>query len=242
MNRISLQILFLLSAYLISCKSAKPVSDLSYEDPLAKHEFYKGKAKIVIETEKGSQKANLHLRLKKDEIIWISIINKVEAARILVTQDSIKFMDRLNKSYYSNSIDSMGSFFNFDLDFDLIQNILTSRAPESNVDWKKAGDETIGIEKRDNWLMEYSVDTEKKMLQSLSIREIQGANKITVLYNGILGFDGGALAEGFSSDAVYSKGNRNGRIKADLSYDKFNFASEDEMSFTFRIPSKYEKL
>ncbi len=234
--------LFSLSVIALSCKPSQSLTEFRSNDPLEKHEYFKGKAKLELTTEKGNQKAQMHLRLKKDSLIWISITNKVEAARILISPDSIKFMDRLNKKFYSNSIDSMGAMFSFNLDFDLIQNILTSRTPSENVNWRKVGNETVGMEKRNDWMIEYEVESDSKNLKNVNIQEIQGPNKIMIEYFGTFAFDDGAIAEQMKSDAFYSRGKAKGNIKAKLTYDKFNFANKEDLNFSFRIPSKYERL
>jgi Domain of unknown function (DUF4292) len=243
MNKYSFAFFLIGLGLFISCRSSQIVTDPGYKDPLLSHEYYKAKGKLEIFDGKGSQKVVAHLRIRKDSLIWISISSKIEAARIMITRDSIKFLDRINKSFYSNSLDSMGKLFNFSFDFELIQNLLTSRTPvSSKIQWKKSEKDLIGIEKRNTWMLEYILDSEQKKLKKLMIREIQGPSKLIINYSGIFGFEGGAVAKSLESEALFFKDKKPVTVKTILIYEKFNFASKGEIKFSFRIPSKYERL
>ncbi len=65
------------------------------------------------------------IRIKKDSIIWISIAPtmNIEMVRCVLTQDSVKFYSKIQKSYYENSIDSLTNSGNI-IDFKTVQSIL----------------------------------------------------------------------------------------------------------------------
>jgi hypothetical protein len=48
------------------------------------------------------------MRMQNDSVIWISLSLKlgIEVARVMITDDSVKFMNRTNKTYFSESIES----------------------------------------------------------------------------------------------------------------------------------------
>lgn len=85
---------------------------------------------------------NGNLRIKRDSIIWISLssIFGIEVARIMLTPDSLKFIDRLNKKYFTGDYKYLNKIFlsddlsaialakseNIDLDYFTIQSILTN--------------------------------------------------------------------------------------------------------------------
>jgi len=68
------------------------------------------------------------IRIQKDSLIWasISVALGVELARVLITPDSVKFMNRLKSEYFAESIDYIEQLFHADFTFDLIQNLLTN--------------------------------------------------------------------------------------------------------------------
>lgn len=48
------------------------------------------------------------MRMQNDSVIWISLSLKlgIEVARVMITDDSVKFMNRTNKTYFSESVES----------------------------------------------------------------------------------------------------------------------------------------
>ena len=48
------------------------------------------------------------LKMKNDSVIWISLSLKlgIEVARVMITEDSVKLINRTNKTYFSESIES----------------------------------------------------------------------------------------------------------------------------------------
>lgn len=69
---------------------------------------------------------NGQLRIKKDSIIWISLSPALglEMGRLIITQDSIKWMNRLESSYMLASVEQMAAIIHPLLDFDLLQALL----------------------------------------------------------------------------------------------------------------------
>jgi len=50
---------------------------------------------------------NANIRMYKDSAIWVSVnaLLGIEAMRLFITKDSVKFQDRLNKTYTARSVD-----------------------------------------------------------------------------------------------------------------------------------------
>jgi hypothetical protein len=66
------------------------------------------------------------IRIVKDSIIWMSVSPGlgIEAVRLLVTPDSIKFMDRINNKYVLASLDFFKENYQVDVDFNMLQSLL----------------------------------------------------------------------------------------------------------------------
>jgi hypothetical protein len=74
----------------------------------------------------GSDNYGGTIRIKKDSIIWISISKiGIEGARIQLSNDSIKFLNRLNSTYFISDYKFIMNKYQFDFDYDDIQTILT---------------------------------------------------------------------------------------------------------------------
>lgn len=66
------------------------------------------------------------IRIQKDSIIWISLRNVVEGVRLCFTSDSVKFINYLDKTYFSKDFDSLMRDFSIDIDYYSLQSILTN--------------------------------------------------------------------------------------------------------------------
>jgi len=67
------------------------------------------------------------IRMKKDTAIWISLRSyNIEGARMLITKDSVKFINRLDKTYYSGDFVFLTNRFEMDMDYNMIQAIITN--------------------------------------------------------------------------------------------------------------------
>ena len=86
-------------------------------------------AKASVKTEIGDNNNgfNINLRLQTDSVIWISIspLLGIEVARVMITRDSVKFMDRLNNRYSVSDFEFLTKLLKVNVDFDIIQGILT---------------------------------------------------------------------------------------------------------------------
>lgn len=68
------------------------------------------------------------IRIGRDSIIWVSIYVAmgVEFARIQITKDSVFFMNKFKDEYFKKGIDYIGNIFQVDLNYEMLQSILTN--------------------------------------------------------------------------------------------------------------------
>lgn len=66
------------------------------------------------------------VRLRKDSIMWISInaILGIEAARVLITPDSIKVLNKIDHVYKLNSVEALQEIANVPFTFQELQNVI----------------------------------------------------------------------------------------------------------------------
>ncbi|MEP7170148.1 MAG: DUF4292 domain-containing protein, partial [Bacteroidota bacterium] len=100
----------------------KAINDSSFSA-----EWINGKASVESDIEGKTNSFDISLRIKKDSIIWISIspLLGIEVARVLITKDSIKFMDRFHKKFQVSNYDFLNDLLKMNLDFEIVQGILT---------------------------------------------------------------------------------------------------------------------
>jgi hypothetical protein len=87
----------------------------------------------LVDEKKSKTNLNGQLRILKDSIIWISLSPAlgIEAARLVLTQDSIKFINRLDKTYFVGDFNFVNQIFGTTVDFDMVQAIITGNDMEN---------------------------------------------------------------------------------------------------------------
>ena len=81
-----------------------------------------------LSTDKGNNNFGVALRIQRDSFIQISVMGplNIELARVLLTNDSVKFVDRHNKKYFIGNYDYFYDKFDIRMDYNNIQSILTN--------------------------------------------------------------------------------------------------------------------
>ncbi len=69
---------------------------------------------------------NANVRMIKDSVIWISVnaLLGIEAMRVMITKDSVKLMDKLNKKYTARRVDYLQEVTSLPLDLRTLQDLI----------------------------------------------------------------------------------------------------------------------
>ncbi len=89
-----------------------------------------GKIKVdVVIDDKGTD-FSVSLRMQKDSIIWASISPAlgIEVIRFVATKDSLQFIDRLHKKYFSGGYDTLSKMLNSEIDLEILQSLLVGNS------------------------------------------------------------------------------------------------------------------
>lgn len=196
------------------------------------------------------------IRIQKDSLIWISIspVLGIEMARLLITNDSVKYMNRIDNNYFISDFNYINTLVNSTLDFDMLQAFLTGndfsfyenssfRASIDNEEYKLVttnrrklkkyvrNNQFINIPTQHIWLSPETFKISRVMIREL----IQGGRKLEGNY--IYIHDGKQLVpEKLSFDLEMSEKKNHINVQ----YTKINTA--DSLAFPFRIPEKYKKV
>lgn len=100
----------------------KEVSDRQVD-----YKTIRAKAKIEYETPEERTSFKGDLRMQKDSAIWMSIKPALglEVARVLITPDSIKILDRINKQYVIEPYSYLERLYQAPLDFSVLQSLVS---------------------------------------------------------------------------------------------------------------------
>ena len=89
-------------------------------------------AKVSVNSDINNQTNafSANLRIKKDSAIWISISPAlgIEVSRALITPDSLKFINRINGTYFKGDFKYLNELLQIEVNFKMIQAILLGNA------------------------------------------------------------------------------------------------------------------
>ncbi len=124
------------------------------------YSWFSAKAKIDIDDAKNRNTVNASIRMRRDSAIWVSLASTIglEVSRILITPDSVKLLDKLNRRYYIKSFDYVKELTHQpNLDFRMLQKIIIGN--DANINLKNAL-----IENQDSV---YKIQTTENQIQSI---------------------------------------------------------------------------
>jgi hypothetical protein len=89
-------------------------------------DWLSAKLKIGYTKDKTTTDFKGQLRMRKDSVIWVSFSPAlgIEVARLMITQDSIKYLNRLDKVYFKGDYDFVNRYLETEIDFDMLQAII----------------------------------------------------------------------------------------------------------------------
>jgi len=207
-------------------------------------EYLKLKSKIDFQSENLSQSFPANVHIKKDSIIWISVSVGIEAARCLITTDSILFMDRINRKYYCLSIPELSEQFNFEFNFGLLQSLLIGNLP-----FKKKNNDLVVLnslytslfQQANNIKIENQIDNVNRKLTTILAEDIGGKSKLGISYSDFTEeVNGQVVPHAIFAKIDVIKTDKTKTSTLDFKHTKIEF-SENELRFPYTIPKSYEK-
>lgn len=151
-NYYKLLIFLVVNVLFVSCRTLKPIKPpvappetvnqrLDFKTPKAlinylqtnefKYDWLTSKFSADVTTDDNKQSFNVSVRAKKDSAMWLSVsVLGIEGARMLITQDSVRFMDKLNNKYFVGDYQYLSQLLNIDVDFETMQSVLIGNSME----------------------------------------------------------------------------------------------------------------
>jgi len=195
------------------------------------------KAKIDFKLNNSSNGANLNLRIRNDEVIWMSItaIAGIEVARVMVTPDSIKVYNRLQGEYLAKPFSFISQYSNRKVDFNTLQNLLigntikgsVSQASEINL----SGSQTVVRSSAEDIIYELIFNEHYKLIEN-RLRDAKG-QQLVANYSEFQAINGRNLP--YSVSLLSNAGNKNVRI--DIKYSSVSV--NEPVDFPFSVPKRF---
>jgi hypothetical protein len=139
---------FLLTFLVFSCKTKKEivttptVNEIDTKSPAylldkiyqneTRFETLSAKFSADLKTGGNNTAFKASLRIRKDSAIWMSISPAlgIEVARVLITKDSVFFMNRINGTYFEGDFSYFSNLLNTEVDYPLLEALLVGNAIE----------------------------------------------------------------------------------------------------------------
>ena len=91
-----------------------------------------GRAAIRYKDNDHALNLTLNFKIVKDSAIWMSFspILGIEVSRVLLTRDSLKWLDRLNNRFYAGDYNRLSQIACIQIDYEILQCLLTATPQE----------------------------------------------------------------------------------------------------------------
>lgn len=195
-------------------------------------------------TQKEMQNVSAFYVNRKDSIIYVTVSKIIELARIVLTPDSVKYIEHLSATYYKGDYSFLTKLMGFNVNFKLIQSLFAGEdIPdfEPNTFFVAAADTTVYTSKlRKNKQINLSVSQEMKTnlqhkIIENNIKEIQKQFSLSIKYAGFAPIDKSQL---FFQQAELSIPTESLRLNLSLRDVKINIP----IPTSINIPSKYKSI
>lgn len=238
-------------------KTGKALSKRMYDNQL---DFTYASAKFSCELmiDSVEHSFNVSVRCRKDSIIWLSISKLgIDAARVLITKDTVKFtLGLTEKKYFIGDFSFINQMLHADLDYDMLQALLFGNSADfhDEDDKLKPG--------RDRNTCQYFISTIRKRhlkriasgteianesyqtmwldpitfkIVNLEFDDVKEKRKFSAAYNDFRLVDTYLAPFKLQYNIMAEK-----NIKATINYGRIGI--NEVQSFPFKIPASYERI
>jgi hypothetical protein len=262
-------ILLLLILLLASCNTQRKIIKAPIKEEGADYLFKKLKehelqygwltAKFSAEYKNKGQtnSFNGQIRIRKDSMIWLSFSPAlgIEVFRMMITQDTVKFINRMNNTYFTGDYNYVNRYLNTNIDFDILQSFLTGndlsfyesgkfRAVLDNNVYKLATAERMKLKKfvRSNQenlrvlIQNIWIDPENFKITRANVKEIRLPNiQLEARYSSFEKIEEQLFPKEMSFDI-----SADNNLSVSVSFSKITINSAQ--AFPFKIPQSYHPV
>lgn len=255
---------------LASCKTADKAKRSSLEgkkteyliQQMKNHEFdfetFSAKSVISVEQDGKKKTFKSNIRIRKDSAIWISItpLFGIEMARVLISADTVKLINRLDKQYFIGDYEYINSKFNVDLEYEVIQAILMGNSIAFEFDdkikfsidkedyylgnlrkrkAKKADDKPKKIEKQKEEVISLWINQDNFRIDRFILSDLTADRFIKGEYKSHL-----AIEDQLVPEYLHFELQSRQPAVVELQYSRVTL--NQPLKFSFNISSKYEQI
>lgn len=219
----------------------KQVWDTIRKNNISDYQTFSAKIKVDFEGNDGRRSVNAFVRLKKDSVIWVNITAPlgIDAFRVLITPDSVKMINKLNKTVQLRSVEYLQEVTKIPMKFSDLQNMLIGNPIflDSNINSYKKDEKSISLMSigalfkhlltvnKDDYTLQHSklddVDAIRARTAYLSYSDYQVKNGVR-----------------FSTHRKITVSEKS-KLDIELEFKQFDF--NVDLNFPFNIPKNYKR-
>lgn len=200
-----------------------------------------GRAKSTFQLNKDIHDVTTHVRIRKDEAIWVSVtaVLGMEVARVLITPDRIRIINRMQSVYVDQPFDYIHRFASKQLDFQALEDLLVGEVLQSLVDNNTqvtAFDDGYVLRGEQGGLeYELTLDPTHR-IRFTTLEEPDMEQRLTAMYESRATFSGRVFPQVLQL-AMLAKGLD---LQIDMAYNRATFDEPVETPFT--IPPRFTEV
>lgn len=222
-----------------------------------KFEWFSAKFSSEYENRAQKNSFNGQIRIAKDSLIWLSFSPGlgIEVFRIMITQDSVKFINRMNNTYFVGDYEFVNRFLSANIDYDILQSFLIGndlsfyengkfRAALDNMQYKLSTAERTKLKKyvRNHQeslrilIQNIWIDPETFKITQASVKEINEPNlQLEAIYSSFEKIDQQLFPEEMTFDISAAN-----KIHVHAYFSKISINTP--LQFPFKIPQSYRRV
>ena len=244
-------LLFLLISSIILFSSCKK-NLIGYKSPkisdvnVSEIDFHYLQTKTKVNYAEGEKQVNgiANIRICKDSLIWISLSPAVgiEASRIMINRDTALVINRLDKEFYIFNFEEISRYFNFKIDFNLIQAILLGNLAvplDENSKVAKDGNYFLVKQKSGPLDLQTFILLDNRKIETMLINEAETSNFLTLKYSDFKELNEYLFGKVCQMNLTYKAKKGPLVTSVNLQHNKAEI-SDKPLKFPFNVPEKYE--
>lgn len=202
---------------------------------------FSGKAKMTYEGKGQSNDFTANFRMRKDSVIWVSISalgGVVNVAKALVTPDSIKAVNYLQKEVYLMKLSDAGKVLPAAIDFATLQDFIVGNALMSSGQPTDATDfgGTWTVQMADTaYIQQLAFNKADSTMRTGQLRSLK-ENGPAIIIN--YGNYSNAAGRRFADSRAINILNNGEQSYLDMNFSNVNF--DQQLEYPFSVPSKYK--
>ncbi|MEM6398166.1 MAG: DUF4292 domain-containing protein [Bacteroidota bacterium] len=198
------------------------------------------RARVRIESPAMNVGGTAFLRLKKDEWVWISVKKfGFEAARAMVTPDSVYLINRLQNTYTIEPLSYIEEKYKMPARFDLLQQVIIGNPIffDRDLEVENAPEQFHLYGQSSRWKSDYFIDQDVYTLERMKLEEVGSNRSLDVQLSD---FRPVGLKNDFSHErAVTIEAPGTGNSRVELSINRLTL--NEPVEPVFEIPDRFTR-